>query len=217
MRSGFDIADIMDEIVQRAYGERTTAEDIISARRSVYLTLENWHALQYNTWRIRTKDFIAANGILNLPAGIDDILTATCVNEFSDSRTSETAMERISETEYANLTTKDIAGQPTTYMLRRTELPRMFLHPRGRTGRPEKIRVTYIGRPENYSPFEDGTDDLPARWLNALILSAALDLASKNPERSGLRLQILSANAGPAVGVALANDRQRNNFRMRIR
>lgn len=217
MRSGFDIADIMDEIVQRAYGENSTAADVISARRSMYLVLENWHAQQFNTWRIRTQDFVVANGQVALPAKIDDVLTITCVNEFSDGRISETAMERVSETEYANFTTKDITGQPTTYMLRRTEMPRIFVHPKGRTGRTEKIRVTYIARPDNYDPMSSGTDDLPARWLNPLIINAALDLASKNPERSGMRLEILAANAGPAVALAQTNDRQRNSFRMRIR
>ena len=206
----------MDEIVQRAYGETSTAEDIISARRSVYLVLENWHAQQFNTWRIQTKDFSIVNGRARLPANIDDVLTVTCLTQFNDGRTTETAMERISETEYANLTAKEIAGQPTAYTLRRTELPELFAHPRGRTGRTETLRVTYIARPDNFDPRASGVDDLPARWLNPLILNAALDLASKNPERSGLRLEILAANAPIAVAVAQANDRQRNSFRMRI-
>ncbi len=216
MRSGFDIADIMDEIVQRAYGETTTAADIISARRSMYLVLENWHAQQFNTWRVRTKDFFSANGRISLPRQIDDILTATCVNDMADERVTETAMERVSETEYANFTTKDIVGQPTSYMLRRTEMPQLFVHPKGRTGRTEKIRITFIARPDNYDHLSDGLDEVPARWLNALIINSALDLASKNPERSGMRLEILAANAGPAVALAQSNDRQRSSFRMRI-
>ena len=206
----------MDEIVQRAYGENSTAEDIISARRSVYLVLENWHAQQFNTWRVKTRDFAVVNGRARLPAQIDDVLAVTCLTQFSDGSTSETAMKRISETEYANITAKEIAGQPTTYTLRRTELPEIFTHPRGRTGRTEMIRVTYIARPDNFDPRASGVDDLPARWLNPLILNAALDLASKNPERSGLRLEILAANAPVAVAVAQANDRQRNSFHMRI-
>lgn len=217
MQSGFDIADIMDEIVQRAYGENSTAADVISARRSIYLVLENWHAQQFNTWRIRTQDFAVANGQTALPLRIDDVLTVTCVTEFADGRISEIPMERISETEYANLTTKDTPGQPTTFMLRRTEVPRLFVHPRGRSGRTERVRVTYISRPDNYDAQRSGTDDLPARWLNPLIINAALDLASKNPERAGARLEILAANAGPAVALAQTNDRQRNSFRMRIR
>jgi len=207
----------MDEIVQRAYGDTNTAADIISARRSVYLVLENWHAQQFNTWRIRTQDFFVANGRVSLPRNIDDVLTITCLNEFAEGRITETAMERVSETEYANFTTKEITGQPTSYMLRRTELPTLFVHPRGRTGRTEKIRVTFIARPDNYDPMSNGVDEIPARWLNALILNAALDLASKNPERSGMRLEILAANAGPAVMLAQTNDRQRNSFHMRIR
>lgn len=216
MRSGFDIADIIDEVVQRAYGETTTAEDVISARRSIHLVLENWHAQQFNTWRIRTDDFVVANGRVQLPARVDDVLTVTCLNQFSDSTATETAMERVSETEYANFTTKDITGKPTTYMLRRTELPTLFVHPVGRTGALERIRVTYIARPDQFDPHRTGVDDLPARWLNPLIINAALDLASKNPERAGMRLEVLAANAGPLVQLALTNDRQRSNFRMRI-
>lgn len=217
MKTGFDFADVIDEIVERAYGETTTAADIISARRSIYLVLESWHAQQMNTWRIKTQDFQVANGTVNLPASIDDVLTVTCVSQFSGGRETEVALTRISETEYANLTTKDTSGQPTQFMLRRTEPPAIRVHPRGRADRPsEKLRITYIARPANYDRTSQGSDDMPSRWLQPLIMSAALDLASKNPERAGMRLEILAANAPMILAVAQTNDRQRNSFRMRI-
>lgn len=216
MRSGFDISDIMDEIIQRAYGEISTAGDIISARRSIYMVLEDWHALQFNTWRIKVAEFDAVDGRAILPVSLDDILATTSLRSNTSGQTVETAMTRISETEYANLSSKEVAGQPTQYVLRRTERPLMILHPKGRSGVIERVRVTYIARPDNYSRHANGVDDLPARWLRPLIMSAALDLASKDPERAGMRLEILNANAPIAVQAALTNDRQRVSFKMRI-
>ena len=216
MQNGFDFGDIIDEIIERAYGENSTASDVASARRSIYLTLERWHAQQFNTWRIKTQDFPVADGRVMLPRSVDDILTASCVQTFADGRETETAMTRVSETEYANLTSKDIAGQPTQFAVRRTINPHMKVHPKGRSGRTEMLRVTFIARPDEFTRHGSNTDDLPARWLQPLILSSALDLASKDPQRAGLRLEMLASNAPVAEGIALTNDRQRNSFKMRI-
>ena len=215
MRSGFDYADIIDEITQRALGENTTAADVASARRSIYLVLENWHALSYNTWRVKTQDFAAGDGVVYLPATVDDLLTATLVRQ-SGGQTSEIVLRRISESEYAAIANKDSSGPPTQFVLRRTEPPTLQLHPKGRTAHVEIIRATYISRPAAFDRSAHTADDLPARWLHALIIGAALDLASKFPERAGDRFTILSATYPVALQMALSNDRQRTSFRWRI-
>lgn len=217
MNTGFDFADIVDEVMARALGETTTAADVVSAKRSIYMVLEDWHAQQFNTWRIKTIEvgFVSGNPTLTLPLDLDDVLAITVVTDPNMQRVSETALMRISETEYANLTTKQTRGIPTQFVLHRTEPPGLTCVPAGRDGRTEILRITYIQRPELFDRFGT-TVDAPARWLNPLILGAAADLAFKNPERAGPRADTLAGMYQRALTIALANDRQRNSFKMRI-
>ena len=215
MRNGFDFADIVDEVVTRALGETSTAEDIISARRSIYMVLDEWHALQYNTWRVSVRDFGYWPGaaVIQLPTDVDDIIAATVVQDSGSDI--ETPLRRITEAEYANLSNKNTPGKPSRYRLRRTEPPVMTLYPTGQVGRPGMIRITYIKRPEVFDRFDNNVD-APGRWLRPLIYGAAADLAAKNPERAGERLNILPKQYESALLLALPNDRDRTDFRMRI-
>lgn len=220
MQSGFDFADIIDEVLARALGETSMASDVSSAKRSIYLTLETWHALQYNTWRVKSRDFAAVyNGqslAVQLPYEVDDIITAAVINAANTDRDTVFVMNRLSEAEYASLTTRDTDGIPTAYLLRRSEPPLMLMNTRGRTGQTEMLRITFVARPDRFDRNAGNADDLPSRWLYPLILSAALDLATKNPERAGARLQVLSSAAPGAVQLALTNDRGRSSFKWRI-
>ena len=215
MRNGFDFADIMDEVLTRALGETTTAEDVTAARRSIYMVLDEWHALQYNTWRVAVRDFGYTPGaaVIQLPTEVDDIMAATVVQDTGSDI--ETPLRRMTEAEYANLSNKDTPGKPSQYRLRRTEPPVMTLYPTGQVGRPGTVRITYIKRPEMFDRYDNNVD-APGRWLRPLIYGAAADLAAKNPERAGERLAILTEQYRAALVLALPNDRDRTDFRMRI-
>lgn len=213
MQSGFDYADIVDEVLGYAVGENSTASDVISAKRSIYMVMEDWHARQLNTWRIKTQDFQFMGGSprVTLPVELDDVLSVNVLNLAGN----ETPLRRLSETEYANLTTKDVAGQPTQYVLRRSEQPVLTCTPVGRTGVTETLRIVYIKRPDKYDRF--GSDlDAPARWQNALILGAAASLALKSGQRAINPPDVLTGLYVAALDLALTNDRQRKPFRMRI-
>lgn len=216
MQAGFDYAEIIDEVTQRALGETTTAGDVISARRSIYLTLENWHALSLNTWRIKTRDFVLVQGELRLPEEMDDVLTVMALHDAEADRVVETPLTRLSETEYATLGTKRTRGRPTQFVLRRTDPPTMFVSPIGRENEPDVLRITYVARPDRFDRYGRDADDMPTRWLNALILGSALDLASKFPERAGDRFNILAAAYPVALQTAVQNDKQRKSFHYRI-
>ena len=213
MRSGFDFADIIDEVIVRAFGETSVAEDVTSARRSIYLVLEEWHALQYNTWRVRTRDFTFQSGFpaVNLPVEVDDVISVSNVLTSGN----ETPMRRMPEAEYAQVTNKAQAGQPSSYLLRRTEPPVLTVYPTGVAGQTSTLRITYVQRPEVFDRMSDSID-APGRWLRPLIFGAAADLASKTPERSGDRIMVLQQKYTEALALAVTNDRDRSDFRMRI-
>lgn len=221
--TGFDFADVVEDAVQRAGGETATADDIIKCRRSMRLILERWSALRYNTWRIRDIS-VGAGGTRSilLPKDVDDIISIN-VNNQPDNFTgvgSEAAMRRIGPDAYSTLTSKDTAGQPSQWYLNRTyEQPQLFIYPIGRTGTTEILNITYVQRPESYTRY--GNDmDAPGRWLEALVLCMAADLARKRPMVDGTYNEALIARliaeAEQAITLAGDNDRSRHNYRFRM-
>jgi hypothetical protein len=219
--NSFDYADLIEEVMETGLGETATADDVITTRRSIHNLLIEWSASQYNTWRVKTQDFsipgVAAP--ITLPARVDDIMVAQTV---IDGR-KETPMTRMSEAQYAALTTKTISARPTQFLLRRSEPPQLFLYPVGRDDQ-DILRLTYVERPET---FDRGNNDIdaPDRWTKALILGAAMQLVRKRPNRfmtaagystAEQRYQSLKADYDTALAAALVNDRQRTGFRFRI-
>lgn len=218
MQTGFDFGDIVDEVIELAVGENSTAADVTSARRSIHRLLERWHGLQYNTWRVRTLAVSIAAGVptVTLPATVDDVLAAMVVQNPGTSTESETPMQRLGDTEYAHLTKKTVSGVPTQFYLRRTEPPTLSVYPTGRAGRVETVKVTYVARPETFDRVSNDID-APSRWLNALILGAAADLAAKRPERAGPnRATVLKAEYEAVLNEVVQNDRQRKSFKFRM-
>lgn len=218
-RSGFDFGDVVEEVIDRTVGESSTAEDVTSIRRSIYLLMEEWHAAGYNTWRVRQRDFSfgSTEGRVALPTELDDILQANIVLSYgSDGAPRETPLSRMSETQYAQLNTKSAQGVPTQYVLYRTEPPSLAVFPVGRQSQTETLRLTYIARPAAFDRF-DNDSDIPSRWLRALIFGVAADFASKRPRRVDPSLvQRLDVRYDEARELALRNDGQRVGWKMRM-
>ena len=212
--TGFDFADLVDEVVSRAGGETATAADILKIRRGWRILTERWMAQGYNTWRIKTMQLGIAGDFpeVRLPNCVDDVVQINSIN--GDSR-SETGMRRISASEYAQLTDKGTRGQPTQYWLQRTEPPVLHIFPIGQSNRQDGLTITYVERPEDYETYEAG-DDVPGRWLEALTIGLALDLAKKRPPLNEGLIARLSGEAMQAEALAQANDRDRANYRYRI-
>jgi len=213
MRNGYDFGDIIDEIIEHALGENSVASDVDSARRSIFFVLNDWHARQFNTWRVRSLDlaFIGGFAKIQLPLDLDDVLVVNALS--ADGK--ETPMVRLSETQWAMLTTKNTAGQPTQFVLHRTEPAVIEFTPAGFSGATQGVRITYIQRPADFDRYSTDVD-LPARWHNALITNAALHLALKRPERANKRITGLTQLATSSLTLALGDDRQRVSFKMRI-
>ena len=214
MIGSFEFSDVVDEAVARSGGQEATASDVLSVRRGLRLLTGRWLAQGFNTWRIETRNF-TVNGtspFIVLPENIDDVIQ---VNVTSDGL-SESAMRRISPVEYAQISTKQSQGQPSQYYLDRKEAPRLYLFPIGREMEPDTLTVWYVARPADFDRYGDTTDDVPGRWLEALVSGLALDLARKRPPYNEPLIQRLQAEAGAAEDLAQRADRGRQRFRYRV-
>lgn len=207
--TGFDFADILDDAVDRAGGDQTTAADVVRVRRGMRLLLERWEAQGFNTWRIKTTTVLATGLVTTarLPDDLDDVLNVSAVQDHG----SESSMRRISATEYAQLATKRSTGNPSQYWLDRKEPPVLHVYPVG----PAPLVITYVARPADFDRFGNNTDDVPGRWLEALILGLALDLARKRPPYDDALINRLNMEAKEAEGLAQRADRDRIRFRYR--
>ena len=211
METGFTFADVYDEVVSRAGGEQSTAEDVIRVRRGLRLLLERWEAKGFNTWRIRMRRVIATGGqpFIQLPDDVDDVIHVVHV------RGGE--LTRIGPDKYMTIGPKDRTGTPGEYWLAREETPKLYLHP---TGSGNELEVWYVQRPENFTASAANMGDVPGRWLEAMILGLALDFARKRPKDGGgydeALISRLAGEAAEAEDIAMRADRDRSRFRYRI-
>lgn len=209
----FDFSDVVDEAVDRSGGETSTAADVLRVRRGMRMLTERWAAQGFNTWRIATKTFTISGTAQTITLGddVDDVIQVNSQRQ----GLGEQMMRRISPSQYAQLTTKDSQGQPSQYYLDRRDNPVLFLFPIGTPGYETTILVYYVQRPENFERYGDTTDDVPGRWLEALISGLALDLARKRPPYNEELIARLKVEAADAEDLAQRADRGRQRYRYR--
>lgn len=222
MATGFDFADVFDEVVDRAGGELSTAADVVRVRRGLRLLLERWEAQGFNTWRIRTVRLFVpgVSPRVALPDDVDDIININVVRRFGpecDDRHwhhtgSEAPISRISAAQYAQLGSKLNEGYPSQYWLDRQDPPALMLHPVGRC----ELVITYVERPAAFQRYGNSLDDVPGRWLEAMIMGLAHDLARKRPPYNEGLIARLKTEAALAEQLAQDADRDRSRFRYQI-
>lgn len=224
MQVGFTFSDVYDEVVSRAGGEQSTAEDVIRVRRGLRLLLERWEAMNFNTWRIRSA-MVPVLGLtpeVKLQRDVDDVLTVQCHRQGygGGGVVSSSTLERINIDRYTQLTQKWMQGTPSQYLLDRTECPKLLIYPIGGTTERLALEVWYVQRPADFDPTKDGMGDVPGRWLEALIVGLAHDLARKRPGPNGAYseslIQRLKAESSEAENLAWRADRQRVRYNYRI-
>lgn len=207
MNTGFTFADVYDEVVARAGGEQSTAEDVIKVRRGLRLLLERWEAQRYNTWRIRSMPIHVTGHqpYVQLPECVDDVVI---VNGPGGG-----ALTRIGADEYMAISRKDMTGRPGSWWLQRVEPPRLHFHP---TGDGQQYEVWFVERPADFDAAQANMSDVPGRWLEAMILGLAKDLASKRPPYDEALIARLTREAELAEATAHDADRDRARFRYRL-
>jgi len=210
METGFIFADIYDEVVSRAGGEQSTAEDVIRVRRGMRIVLQRWMNKGYNTWRLSSTSVIAGgySNIIDLPEDLDDVIEVE--------RDAGGQLTRISPDAYMAITNKMLGGTPGQYWLNRSEPPKLYIHPIGYSTLPTTLTVWHVKTPAHFAPHLNNMDDVPGRWLEALILALSHDLASKRPPYNEALISRLKMDAQEALDDALRADRDRSRYRMRI-
>lgn len=223
----FTADDLIEEALRYAGGEQSTAEDVFSARRSMYLMLEEWTARWGQTFRVgrvfiatlpATPGAVLDDGDAEIDDVIDVVVSAKIAPAADDTYVPIAA--RLSASEYAKVTDKLTDGQPSSYYLERTEPPTLYCYPTG-AGRSATIWFHY--KPSQYS-HDINQLDVPRRWYRALMLSTARDVAAKRPwpadpqmmQAQQQRINQLESWAAAAFAEARPADRERTPYRVRL-
>lgn len=211
--TALDFADLVDEAVARSGGQAATAADVLNVRRSFRILAERWLAKGFNTWRLETTEtvILGITPTIPLPACVDDVVTVNV--RVADG--SEVNMRRISPNEYNQLTRPMTLGLPSQFYLDRSTPPVLKIFPIGTPNSPITVVVNYVARPDSFQRYGQ-PDDVAGRWLEALILGLALDLARKRPPYDENLISRLKGEAQEAEDIAMAADRGRQRFRYRI-
>ena len=217
--ASMSFVEILEEAVELTGGQASTAEDVISARRSLHLLLVEWSNRGFNTWRIEKETFtLSPEGTLWLPAKVEDVLEVKslnpdegCVDFLGDQAT----LRRVSSSEYAKLVTNP-NGRPSLYYLERKEPPVVHVYPKGRDGLTEKVLIWYVTRPANFNLYRDPDKGIPGRWTDALVQGVASRMARKRPNVSEDLVRRLTADYEQALKFAEEADRQRVPLRVRV-
>jgi hypothetical protein len=240
--AGFTGDDLIEEALRYAGGEQSTSDDVISARRSMYLLMEEWAARYGQSFRVGRiyvdllpgtpgfplqviEDVLPDGGGDPIPTvvqEIDEVIDITVATK-PDALATDTFVpvgSRLSASEYAKITDKLTDGQPSSYYLERSEPPLVYLHP---TGAGRSATVWFHRKPAPYNQ-DANTVDLPRRWHRALMLGTALHVAAKRPwptdpammNSQQQRINQLEGWATAAFAEARPSDRERSPFRVRL-
>jgi len=208
--TGFSWADLVDEAVERSGGEAATASDVIKLRRGLRVLTEQWTTKDFNTWRM-THTIVGSATIpaasVRLAANVDDVIVANALRTDG----TESPMQRITPSQYAQLATKTTGGQASQWYLARDECPTLFQFPTG----PNQLSIWFVERPAAFDLYTNGEDDVPGRWLEAMVLGLAYDLARKRPPFNEPLIARLRGEYVEAQDTAQRADRDRTNYTYR--
>jgi hypothetical protein len=210
-----DLPDIFEEAFERAGLEMRSGYDLKTARRSLNLMTLEWQNRGLNLFTIDsgTLAIIAGTATYTMPSDTIDLLehqlrTGTGLNQ------TDTALERISVSTYAQQTNKNTQGRPTQIFVQRL---------------PTETKITLWPVPDLTTPYTllffrlKGIDGLssgvgssvssvPPRFVPALVAGLAYYVAMKKPE-AAQRVAALKQEYEFQFSLAAGEDEERSSVR----
>jgi hypothetical protein len=219
-----NLNELVEEAYERAGLELRDGYDMRTARRSLNLLTIEWANKGINLWTIEQGQIpmVTGQAIYDLPIDTIDLLdqvirTGTGQNQVDINIT------RISESTYATIPTKNALGRPIQVWINRqsgaTEpvsgvaYPQINVWP---TPNDPGNQYTFVyWRMRRIQDAGNGvnTQDIPFRFLNAMVAGLALYIAMKKPEVTTDRLAMLKGDYDAQFDLAAQEDREKASIR----
>jgi hypothetical protein len=217
------IIDVVEESFERCGAEVRSGYDLRTARRSLNLMFAEWANKGYNLWTVEQGSIPLTQGTItyNLPVDTVDLVDQVIRTQTGTNQT-DINISRISLDTYATIPNKNTQGRPIQVWINRrsgaTEPVTGVAYP--------TINVWPAPDQSNYYTFvywrlrriQDGgngadTQDIPFRFLPALVAGLAYHLALKIPDALP-RVEMLKVMYEEQFQLAADEDREKAPLRI---
>jgi hypothetical protein len=210
--ANFELIDLIEEAGERCGVEIRAGHQVRTARRSLNLLLMEWANRGLNLWTLEELaiPMVAGQRIYVLPPDTVDVFEAVIRTGAGTSQT-DLILNRISAAVYATIPNKLTQGRPYQMWVNRQIIPELVLWPVPNT----TPYVLVCGRMRRLQDAGTGltTQDIPFRFMQALIAGLAYHMAMKFPE--GLpRVSMLKQQYDEAWMLASDEDRDKSPVRL---
>jgi hypothetical protein len=225
-----DLTEIIEEAFERLgsnVNELRSGYDFRTARRSLnFLTIE-WSNLGINLWTIEEGSIPIYPGQIAYDLPIDTVdLLDQVIRTGTGQNQVDITITRISESTYATIPNKNATGRPiqvwinrqsgATYPVTGVKNPQINIWPtpdQGSVGNPYYTFVYWRMRRIQDAGNGVNTQDIPFRFLNAMVAGLAYYLSMKISGIDPNRIPMLKADYDAQLKLAMDEDREKANAR----
>ena len=219
-----DLNSLCEEAFERAGSEMRSGYDLKTARRSLNIMLINWVNRGINLWTVDEGSIplVAGTATYNLPLDTVDLLDHV-VRTGSTTTQVDINISRISVSTYANIPNKNATGRPLQVYIDRQSgatgpTPTSTVAYPTITVWPVPDNATYTFQYWRLRRIQDAgtgvnTQDVPYRFLPALVAGLAYYLSMKLPEAIA-RIPMLKEDYESEFALAAEEDREKAPLRM---
>lgn len=204
-----DLAEIVEEAFERCGSEMRSGYDLRTARRSMNLMLADWANRGVNMWTIEQGAILltAGTATYTLPADTVDLLEHV-TRTGSGSSQQDINLTRISVSTYSTIPNKTSTGRPLQVYVQRLSTPQFTVWPVPDASTPYTVVYWRLRRLQDAGAGGAYDQDVPFRFLPALIAGLAYYLSMKLPGAID-RMQMLKAQYDEAFTMAAEEDREK--------
>ena len=207
-----ELSEIFEDAADRCGYEIRSGYDFKIARRSLNLLLIEWQNRGINLWLIEQGfiPLLTNIGTYDLPSDTIDLLDQV-VRTGTGTTQVDINLSRISSSTYATIPAKNTSARPVqVWINRQAQIPQINVWPK-----PNNDSYTFVYwrlRRIQDAGNASNTQDIPFRFLPALIAGLAYQLSMKLPGVDPNRSVMLKAMYDEAFEIAAQEDREKSSL-----
>lgn len=211
-----DLNEIVEEAFERCGSELRTGYDLRTARRSLNLLFADWANRGINLWTIEQGQQVLSQGTATytLPADTVDLIEHVIRTGAGNVSTQvDLTITRISVSTYSSIPNKLQQARPIQVWINRQQAaPQFTVWPVPDGSQTYTFVYWRLRRIQDAGAGGTYTQDIPFRFLNALVAGLAYYLSMKIPGAAE-RMQVLKAQYDEAWDLASTEDRDKSAVR----
>lgn len=209
-----DLRELIEEAAERAGYELRGGYEFATARRSLNLLFADWANRGLNMWTFdqQVVTLVAGTDSYTLPLDTVDLMDAV-IRTGSGATQSDVAISRISLPTYQTIPNKTVQGRPIQLVMLRTITPEVRVWPVPDSTTTYTLVYWRLRRIQDAGTGVN-TQDLPFRFLPALVAGLAYYLGMKRPDMPMDRLAALKLSYDDVMQAAQDEDREKAPLRL---